>query len=183
MKKYLDIYLDLETPGAVPSSGFWELGALFADGDKLVSELLVNTACKPFTDDTKSWAKMQGIWPRFLGSRKGAMSQEAAIRLYIGEAQAVARAVGATHFRVFTWGQFDCPIMNEVVAGLDLDFPHHYRDEIDLRSVARFFGIRDRPNTSHNALEDARALFEFRVRNWPGHSAPEQPTTEQAGGN
>ena len=187
MKKYLDIYLDLETPGTVPSSGFWELGALFADGDKVVEELLLHAACKPFDDDTKAWAVKKKIWPRFLGTRKGALTQAEAIRHYTAAALRLAASVEATHLRVLTWGQFDSPILNECAAELDEDLPHHYRNEIDLRGVAVFLGIDDLPERStHHAGEDARALFDFRVRNWPGHSAhsaPEQSTTEQAGGN
>lgn len=64
----------------------------------------------------------------------------------------------------YTWGQFDVPILKHALSRVDAtsDLPWHYRNEIDLRSVCGFYGLKERPDTSsHTALADAVALFEL----------------------
>lgn len=70
----------------------------------------------------------------------------------------------AQDISVYTWGQFDVPILKHALSRVDAtsDLPWHYRNEIDLRSVCGFYGLKERPNTAkHTALEDAIALFEL----------------------
>lgn len=87
-----------------------------------------------------------------------------------------------TQCYIYSWGQFDVPILVNFLTATGFDKPWHYRNEIDLRSVIGFYGINERPDTSaHVGLADARALYELWRKLRIEYSAPAKLQLELSG--
>lgn len=165
-----EIFIDIETTDTAHTAGIWEIGTVLVqhhgDGiDYFTREEEYNRLLSPegsVSNDTLEWIKQKPhVFRRYKKALElnnnptSALSDYHDFLLYDVEGDTLER----DNTTVYTWGNFDIPILVNAFKKRSIKIPWHYGSVVDFRSVMKCHNCGIRPNTgAHSALLDARAL-------------------------
>jgi 3' exoribonuclease, RNase T-like len=171
----LHLFIDIETNSTAMDAGVWEIGYVVTDqnGNKLIERCeLTRPEMEAAQQATMTWIKSQpDVWERYTRACLEADPLSYMLNRIIEDVHTLATEHGIntkTDFFVYSFGQFDLPILNYWYEKFKLPTVWTYRQQIDMRSVGLFLNQMDAayPKTinskdKHNALSDAIALKEM----------------------
>jgi 3' exoribonuclease, RNase T-like len=189
LENSISIYIDIETIGTAMDTMPWEIGAIFATHDDFqqlypsmtVADISpnakfttgINIGNAEWDIDTYNWARPQAALikryvdyqnnPATPDIERALINLNTAIENYIIE---LDRNPIEMEIYVYSWGNFDVPILNYWYNKFKMKPLWNFQTEINLRGVALHtwkIGSSNslmRPDTSkHEAIEDAFALM------------------------
>lgn len=160
----IQCYVDIETTATTNDAGIWEIGAILINNHNKslyrFSELCIPDA--RFDQDTLNWISNQPeVHKRYLKAMQGEQTTTEALLKFTDWLKKCGVIKCRESEAFYSWGTFDFPILKHRYKHLLIaEPPWHYGSECDLRSVTKFLGLPNRPDTSkHIAREDASALL------------------------
>lgn len=167
----MKVFVDIETIGTAVGSGIWEIGAVVVHPTGAVDNF--QQLCRPngmTSTATMEWIRSKpAVNARYEAALSCNVTQASALEdfAYFLMERRGGRKPDRHTEAFYSWGNFDFPLLGwhydqMLTMTSNYDKPWHYGSECDLRSVAKFHGISDRPDTSaHEAHQDALALSDF----------------------
>jgi len=153
----LELYLDLETTSTENDAGIWQIGALIVTKQNRKEFLIECVPDGDVSQRTIDWIySSSDVAQEYESAINSGITQKKAIEEFCKWTKKFGMKQNRFDETVFQWGNFDVPIVGNKLD--PKDYPWHYGSICDVRSASKFINQDIRPDSTHNALEDAIEL-------------------------
>jgi 3' exoribonuclease, RNase T-like len=170
--KEIHVFVDIETNSTNMNAGIWELAYIIANEDMDIIEensILIKPDINRASVETLDWIQSnKDIAERYvLAQSAGNKLSDELYKLSYTIHKEYKSSISPVTRRVYSWGQFDLPIINYWNNKYNIAPAWTYKDQVDMRSVSLFMNDIGnkavdktiKPKNRHKAYDDAFALY------------------------